>query len=144
MKKKEIILIIVAILCIVAGLCIFFFPYLNNYLYEKDIEEEKDNFIEKNLSEDNSENNKLEELYQELNERNAELYETNQKGLTDPFSYEQANIDLSEYGIEDNIIGYITIPKIEIELPIILGANTENMKKGAVHLTRNFLPNRGN
>ena len=34
----------------------------------------------------------------------------------------------------------ISIPKINIEVPILLGANTANMKKGAVHLTETSYP----
>ena len=44
------------------------------------------------------------------------------------------------YGIKNNIIGYLSIPKIKISLPVFLGANEENMKKGAVHLTETSYP----
>ena len=82
----------------------------------------------------------LEKLYEELKFRNEELYKNKQENLVDPFSYEQPSIDLSEYGIQDNTIGYIRIPKMEIEVPILLGANSANMKKGAVHLTETSYP----
>lgn len=82
----------------------------------------------------------FEELYQELKRRNQELYEEKQKDLKDPFSYEQPTIDLTEYGLEGNIIGFIFIPKMEMELPILLGANTANLREGAVHLTETSYP----
>ena len=75
-----------------------------------------------------------------VEKKNKELYKNKQANLVDPFSYEQPTIDLSEYGIKDNIIGYIRIPKMDIELPILLGANATNMKKGAVHLTETSYP----
>ena len=53
----------------------------------------------------------LEELYQELH----------QSSLTDPFSYEQPTIDLSAYGVPDNTIGYLTIPRMDLVVPILLG-----------------------
>lgn len=142
MKSKEIILIVVAIALIIAGITLFFYPYISNYFYEKDVETRKEEFIENNASEENSD--KLEDLYQELTKRNIELYENKQNNLVDPFSYEQSSIDLSEYGIVNNIIGYISIPKMDLCLPILLGANAENMRNGAAHLTETSYPIGGN
>ena len=138
MNKKLFILKISAIIFIIIGITLFCFPYLSNYAYEKNVEEEKEEFIEK-ISEEANEDI-LEKLYEELKNRNEELYQNKQVNLVDPFSYEQPTIDLSEYGIADDIIGYIRIPKMDIELPILLGANSINMKKGAVHLTETSYP----
>lgn len=133
MNRKRKILKIIALLFIVIGIIIFCFPYMSNYVYEQEVEDKKEEFIEKIAKQENEDI--LEKLYQELKRRNEELYESSQMNLADPFSYEQPTIDLSEYGIDNNTIGYIRIPKMNIELPILLGANTENMNKGAVHLT---------
>lgn len=133
MKKLK----ILAILFIIIGIIIFFFPQMSNYIYENNVEAEKDKFVK--TTEDNS-NNMLEQLYNDLKQKNEELYKNKQANLVDPFSYEQSSIDLKKYGIENNVIGYIKIPKMNIELPILLGANTSNMKKGAVHLTETSYP----
>lgn len=140
--KKMLILKIIAIAFIIIGITLFCFPYISNYMYEKDVEESKEVFLDKISDETNSD--MLQELYEELTRRNEELFETEQENLVDPFSYEQPTIDLSIYGIEDNIIGYIRIPKMGVELPILLGANSENMLKGAVHLTETSYPIGGN
>lgn len=133
MKKLK----ILAILFIIMGIIIFFFPQMSNYIYENNVEAEKDKFVK--TTEDNS-NNMLEQLYNDLKQKNEELYKNKQANLVDPFSYEQSSIDLKKYGIENNVIGYIKIPKMNIELPILLGANMSNMKKGAVHLTETSYP----
>lgn len=133
MKKLK----ILAILFIIVGIIIFFFPQMSNYVYENNVKTEKDKFVK--TSEDNS-NNMLEQLYNDLKQKNEELYKNKQENLVDPFSYEQPSIDLNKYGIANNTIGYIRIPKLNIELPILLGANTVNMKKGAVHLTETSYP----
>lgn len=138
MKMVRIVIKIIAIIFIVTGIILFCFPYASNYVYEQEVEEKKEEFIEEISKEENED--LLENLYQELKARNEELYNSNQENLVDPFSYEQPTIDLSEYGVYDNTIGYISIPKLNLELPIILGANTENMKKGAVHLTETSYP----
>jgi LPXTG-site transpeptidase (sortase) family protein len=82
----------------------------------------------------------LEELLGRVREYNKKLYADGQKDLIDPFSYEVSSIDLTEYGIEDNMFGYIEVPKLNVILGIYLGATSENMSKGAVHLTQTSLP----
>ena len=129
---------IIAILCIVVGIVLFCFPYISNYIYEQEVTKNKNEFV--NKISDKANTDILEKLYKELKRRNEELFESKQANLVDPFSYEQPPIDLTEYGIENNIIGYISIPKMNVELPILLGANAENMKKGAVHLTETSYP----
>ena len=136
MRKR--IIKIIAIIFIIIGIILFIFPYLSNYAYEKNVEKNEEEFIEKISDEKNIDI--LQKLYEELQRRNEELFESKQENLVDPFSYEQPSIDLSEYGIENNIIGYLNIPKMGINLPILLGANTENMKLGAAHLTETSYP----
>jgi len=79
-------------------------------------------------------------LYQYLRSENERLHRTGQSGLVDAFSYETAAVDLSAYGIADNIIGYVTLPTAGIDLPIHLGANQANLSLGAVHLTQTSYP----
>ena len=67
MKKLK----ILAILFIIMGIIIFFFPQMSNYIYENNVEAEKDKFVK--TTEDNS-NNMLEQLYNDLKQKNEELY----------------------------------------------------------------------
>lgn len=136
MKRK--ILIIISIILILVGISILCFPHVSNFVYENGVERDKEEFVEKISKDENEE--LLEKLYKKLQEENQKLYEDMQNNLVDPFSYEQPAIDLSEYGIDNNVIGYINIPKMNIELPILLGANSSNMLKGAVHLTETSYP----
>lgn len=135
---KEKILIIISIILILVGISILCFPHVSNFVYENGVERDKEEFVEKISKDENEE--LLEKLYKKLQEENQKLYEDMQNNLVDPFSYEQPAIDLSEYGIDNNVIGYINIPKMNIELPILLGANSSNMLKGAVHLTETSYP----
>ena len=82
----------------------------------------------------------LDELFERVRAYNEKLYEEGQKELVDPFSYEASSFDLSDYGIEDNMFGYIEIPKIKVRLGLYLGATSENMSRGAVHLSQTSLP----
>ena len=60
--------------------------------------------------------------------------------LVDDDAYAAPSLDLTEYGIPDGIYGYVTIPKIDMQLPIYLGATGENMSYGAAHMTYTSLP----
>lgn len=82
----------------------------------------------------------LDELLKRVKVYNQKLYDEGQKDLVDPFSYQVSSFDLSNYGIEDNLFGYIEIPKLSVKLGIYLGATSANMSKGAVHLTQTSLP----
>ncbi len=84
-------------------------------------------------------NNLLEDLYNEMKEYNKKLNEEGQN-IVDAFSYETPSFDLTKYGLNENIIGIIKIPNINLELPIYLGATAENLNKGATHLSQTSIP----
>lgn len=79
-------------------------------------------------------------LLQELVAYNEEIYREGQSNFKDPFSYQAAPIDLTAYGFDENIIGTIWIPRLEVELPLYLGATNENMAKGVAVLGETSLP----
>ena len=96
-----------------------------------DIKEDKsDVYIKENID----------ELYDNMQTYNENIFNEGQQNLLDPFSYELPSFDLLEIGFKENIIGYLTIPKMDIEVPIYLGATQENMKKGATHLSETSIP----
>ena len=66
----------------------------------------------------------------------------NGQSIVDAWSYEQQPIDLGSLNIDsDNpIIGYIEIPDMKIRLPLMLGASTPNLKKGAAVLSQTSMP----
>lgn len=59
-----------------------------------------------------------------------------------PFTsdFTKAALRLSDYGIRDNVFGYISAPSINMRLPIYLGASNSMMNYGAVHLSNTSLP----
>lgn len=143
MKKKarNIILILVFLI----GLGIFSYPTLSNkfneYKNQNIIEKYEENKEELHKeSQSTKEESKLDILLKKMEEYNEKIYNDKQKDLKDPFSYEESSFDLTEFGFSDNIVGYISIPVMEIELPIYLGANLENMAKGAVQMSQTSLP----
>lgn len=130
---------------------IYLFPKAANRIYERGVVRGRENFLreyslpaaagadEEDMPEP-SRDTRLDALYEYLKQENESLYNSHQDNLTDPFAYEQTAVDLSEYGLKDNTIGYITIEKMNVVLPILLGASVENMRIGAVHLTETSYP----
>ena len=141
-KKKISIRHILALIIGITGLCVLLYPTAADFVYNRQTSSLKLEFLEKTQSQQAGDDSPkpYEELYQYLTLENERLFETGQSGLVDAFSYQRAGINLSDYGIEDGCIGFIDIPSIGIEMPIYLGANTENMRKGAVHLTQTSYP----
>ena len=136
---------ILSVLVILAGLGVFLYPmatkYLAQYKSEKVIRQfeiqakESSEGVKKDASD-----SKMQELLQELQVYNQRLYEEGQSDLRDPFDYETSVIDLSKYGFSQNVIGTLWIPRMDVELPIYLGANAENMALGAGLLGETSVP----
>lgn len=130
-------------LLFLGGLVLLLYPRVTDRLYRGAVQNQKAAF-EKQVTDKQAAPAEaeppLEALYRELQRRNAALFSERQKDLVDPWSYEQPGIDLTEYGLEGNVIGFVSIPKMDVELPILLGANAENMREGAVHLTETSYP----
>ena len=165
---------VMARIVIIIGILILCYPMISNEIYNRKVrgivasfqrdindnqpaddfsledtdiytEEDTDVYTEEDIDiERDSSNAALDRLYKWMLRQNKYLYKNGQKDLIDPFSYEQPGIDLTKYGLSDNIVGYISIAKINCNLPIYLGASRENMKKGAVHLTQTSYPIGGN
>lgn len=83
---------------------------------------------------------RLEELRRDLQAYNEQLYCEGQSSLQDPFDYESPSFDLTQYGFSQNIIGTLWVPRMEIELPVYLGANHDTMAKGAGLLGQTSMP----
>lgn len=91
-----------------------------------------------------SEKAKLPEQFQELwldmRHYNESLYESGQTGLSNPAAYETPSFQLSDYGLDSEVFGVISIPKLDVELPLYLGATGAHMADGAAHMTQTSLP----
>ncbi len=82
----------------------------------------------------------LDAMYKHMLEYNRELYDSNAAKDVSPFVYEDEAIDLSQYGVQDGLVGYVSAPSIDMKLPIYLGASEYNMLRGAAHMNRTSLP----
>lgn len=79
-------------------------------------------------------------FYQAAKAYNASLFEGGQDAMTNLADVEQFALSALDYGASENIIGTIQIPRMDIELGLYLGANSENMAKGAAIFGMTSLP----
>lgn len=129
---------IIAIILFIVGLGFFAYPIVLREAF--DIQVNKEIYQFDQLKTTNDDNLLYTELRRAMFEYNEKLYLSGQSGLIDQLSYEKPDFLLSDYGIDCDILGYITIPAIDIKLPIYNGASKENMAKGAAYLAHTSLP----
>ncbi|WP_407723507.1 class C sortase [Ruminococcus sp. JL13D9] len=63
----------------------------------------------------------------------------NHQGTVDTSDYTKAALKMSDYGLS-NFYCYLSIPSIDMYLPVYLGANDDMMSCGAAHLAGTSLP----
>ena len=81
-----------------------------------------------------------ENLYLDIRDYNKWLYATRQESLESREAYQAYRFDLTEYGLSNQVFGVIQIPKMELEMPLYLGASDENMSNGAAVLAQTSIP----
>lgn len=129
--------IIVSLCLIVLGIAVLLYPSFSNVLYRQKAKTINDAFEQRT---EQYTPEQQDELYQQIVAYNRKLYETGQKGLVDAFSYEQVDFSLKAFGFEEEMIGYLTIPKLDLELPVYLGASESNLNRSTGHLSQTSLP----
>ena len=138
------------ILLFACGFSIFAYPYIHNYMVERDMQGQIHDFLEKmgtQPTEDTPELTDSPELpreYQALWDAmvsyNDAIWEEKQAGLCDPWAYQQPSFTLGEYGLEEEVFGVLSIPALDLEMPLYLGATASHMADGAAHLSQTSLP----
>ena len=71
---------------------------------------------------------------------NQRIYAEKQSALIDLESCEEPAADLTAYGIEDEIIGVLEIPAMELTMPVYLGAYDDHLAAGAAVLGNTSAP----
>ena len=141
MKKSNIdkVILIIALIFIIVGGCIFLYPNVSNYFAEKNQTEAIREYSE---AVSNFDQEKIDEELQK-----AQTYNENLSGepVHDPF------VEGSGYAMpknykevlniaEDGVMAYVEIPKISVYLPIYHGTSSEVLEKGVGHIESTSLP----
>ncbi len=80
------------------------------------------------------------ELWEDMSRYNTQLYEEKQAGLSSISAYTIPSFVLKDYGLDSEVFGVISIPSLALEMPLLLGATTQNMADGAAILSQTSVP----
>ena len=80
------------------------------------------------------------ELWLDMKAYNEAIFREGQENLFNQSAYEAPSFLMSDYGLESETFGVISIPKLELEMPLFLGASKTNMAKGAAIMGETSLP----
>lgn len=153
MRKGKVWLLFMMILLFLLGAAIFFYPYINGMVVNSTLKWEAQHFVDRitnpievvdETMEEEPISTPPEQPYASLREAmevyNRTIWEEKQEGLCDPWSYQQPSFVLEEYGLADEVFGVISIPKLDLELPLFLGASEEHLSDGAAVLSQTSIP----
>ena len=129
----------VAGILFVTGIGVISYPYVERSLYVEKAVKIIRNY-EEHTEKLKTKGDTLINLREKMESYNRKLYEEGQKDLKDAWSYEDSSFELKEWGVQDDMMGYVEIPKLGIRVPLYLGASEANMTRGAVHLSQTSLP----
>ena len=132
MRKTS--LLLAAVLA-VAGFFVLLWPVFTGYRLQTNTDEAAQSFLEERKPEQ-----QYPELLAALQEYNRQLYAEKQSRLIDLEACEEPAADLTAYGIEDEIIGVLEIPAMELTMPVYLGASDDHLAAGAAVLGNTAAP----
>lgn len=149
--KLQGLLITVMLLVFLAGLASILYPYIWGAAVDSSIASTAKDFLEREEPElpattviiDSIKPEKVKpypELWEDMVRYNQNIAAQGQSGLSCAYDYQKASFQLADYGLPDEIFGVLSIPAIDLEMPIYLGATEQHMANGAAHLSQTSLP----
>ncbi len=136
MRKTALVL---EVLLAVAGICVMLWPVFTGHRLQADTDAAVQSFLEERKPEQ-----QYSELLADLQAYNQRIYAEKQSGLVDLEACEVPAADLTAYGVEDEIIGVLEIPAMELIMPVYLGASDAHLAAGAAVLGNTSVPIGGN
>ena len=132
MRKTSLVL---AALLAVAGICVLLWPVFTGHRLQADTDEAAQAFLEERKPEQS-----YPELLAALQDYNQRIYAEKQSDLTSLEACEEPAVDLTSYGVADEIIGVLEIPAMELTMPAYLGASDAHLAAGAAVLGNTSAP----
>ena len=154
MRSDKVIIFMMALIFLI-GLAVFLHPYIHKEIVDTTLRNDAQAFIDRvsvELWEEESRPEEQEsaptepteppykELLKAMQDYNTSIYLESQEGLCDPWSYQQPSFILGDYGLDSEVFGAISIPSLDIELPLYLGATHQHLADGAAHLSQTSIP----
>ena len=159
-KKSRILPLFLSMLVFITGFSIYLYPYANGVWVDQFLRRESEEFLsfvsvtpetaasddpqaETQATQPNVEEIdplQYPELLQRMQAYNDALFQSGQEGLSDEDSYEQPSFILADYGLESEVFAVLSVPALNLEMPIYLGATKQHMAAGAAHMSQTSLP----
>lgn len=133
MRKTSLVL---AALLAMAGICVMLWPVFTGHRLQSNAATAVQEF----LADRDEPEQQYPELLADLQAYNRQLYSEKQCNLVDLEACEEPSADLPAYGIDDEIIGVLAIPVIELTMPVYLGASDAHLAAGAAVLGNTSAP----
>ena len=153
MRRRGILMTLLFLWVYLVGMGILLYPAINNYYTGKRMESSVESFYSTDPTEDGTDNSFLTiptaetepstpypELLEMLEAYNRELYEDDQSKLSSLAATEQPGVLFSVSGQAGDVFGVLSIPKLEMEMPLYLGATDKHMADGAAQLGQTSIP----
>ena len=138
-KKRRCIGDLIRLIGLFIALSVLLYPTISNYLYEKNSGKVISSYDEKAVQLSESERKEMLEQAEQYNQEMLGNIE-----LLDPFSPVKNEVDeryQSLLNVDGNgMMGYIRIPKIQVELPIYHGTEEKVLQSGVGHFWGTSLP----
>lgn len=130
-------LIALTIIGFIIGLGIFLYPHISSWMINSEIKDEIKEFETNSVMAYSKQDD---ELYQAMMNYNESLYLSGQSEISDAWTFQHEEFRLNDYDYKNDVVATITIPRMELKMPIYLGASEENMSRGIVNLGNTSLP----
>lgn len=145
--------LVVAILLFLAGLAVFLYPHIQGAALERESSQAVEDFRSALATPPPMlpPANKPEltvtptpmphaELFDAMAAYNEDIFHERQVSFSDPWACAAPALELSSFGLDSGVIGVISIPALELEMPLYLGATQDNLAAGAAVLGQTSLP----
>ena len=150
MRRKGVLITLLFLWIYLVGMGILLYPAINNYYTSKRMESSVESFYGTESGTDSTEATQAAqetepptpypELLEMLEAYNRELYEDDQSKLSSLAATEQPGVLFSVSGQAGDVFGVLSIPKLEMEMPLYLGATDKHMADGAAQLGQTSIP----
>ena len=154
-SKWEIVFVIFLLIIFTAGLGLALYPHIQGAIVDHQISQEAADFLEWISGEDTPPEQDIlllpgateetpsrlySDLWEDMQAYNNRIHTEGQAELTTSASYQTPSFRLTDYGLTDEKFGVIQIPKLDLEMPLFLGANDVTMADGAAVLSETSIP----
>lgn len=153
MRRKGILITLLFLWIYLVGMGILLYPAINNYCTSKRMEGSVESFYGANPTESTLDNlltaepiaeteppTPYPEVLELLEQYNRDIYADGQAKLNSLAATEQAGVLFCVSGQQGDMFGVISIPGIELEMPLYLGATEAHMAEGAAQLGQTSIP----